>query len=276
LAKMYPEDKPRQQAAIGHLVLKLADKNSSTGHLAARAIAELAPPDEVIRPAMDKLLAGADAETSDRVFTAYASLGPKVVPLAIKALKDTSATRRERALQVLARLGADAAPALPELVEVIKAGTPQHKAEALYVVAAIGPKADATAVAAATAALADADPQVKMAAGYALGKIGPAAKEALPALTQLAASDDELLKLSSVWAMLQIGVMNDDLTKMAVPMLTKALTSEREFVRVEAAMSLGKLGKAAASAAAALEKAAQDPSPAVRSAAEESLKLIKG
>ena len=116
----------------------------------------------------------------------------------------------------------------------------------------------------------------EMAAGYALGKIGPGAKDALPALTQMAASDDELIKLSSVWAMLQIGVMNDDLTKMAVPMLAKALTSEREFVRVEAAMSLGKLGKAAASAVPALEKAAQDPSPAVRAAAAEAAKLIKG
>src|SRR5262245_11457695 len=157
LAKMYPQDKPRQQAAIAHLVLKLADKDRNTGHLAARAIAELSPSDEIIRPAMDKLLAGADAETADRVFSAYASLGPKIVPLAIKALKDQSPERRERSLKVLARLGADAAPALPDLVEVVKSGTPQHKAEALFVIAAIGPKADAAAVAAATTALADPD-----------------------------------------------------------------------------------------------------------------------
>jgi HEAT repeat protein len=225
---------------------------------------------------MDKLLAAADAETADRIFSAFASLGPKVVPLAIKALKDPNATRRERALQVLARLGADAAPAAPELAEVIKTGTPQHKTEALYVVAAIGAKADATAVAAAVAALGDADPQVKMAAEYAVGKIGPAAKDALPALRQLAGSDDELVKLSSVWAMLQIGTMNDEQLKMALPMLGTALSNQREFVRVEAAMSLGKLGKSAAAALPALEKALQDPSPSVRAAAAEAIKQIKG
>jgi len=274
IAKMYPEDKARQQAAIGHLVLKLGDKDAATGHLAARAIAELTPPDDLIRPAMDKLMASADAATQDRVFSAYASLGAKVVPLAINALKD-SPVRRERALQVLRRVGEAAAPALPELIILIKKGTPTEKAESLFIVGSIGSKADSAAPA-AIEALADADPQVKMAAGYALGKIGPAAKDALPALLKLSASDDELLKLSSVWAMLQIGVMNEDLTKMAVPMLAKALSSDREFVRVEAAMSLGKLGKAAAAAVPALEKAAQDPSPAVRGAAAEAVKIIKG
>src|SRR5262245_44994643 len=274
LAKMYPEDKARQEAAVGHLVLRLADKNPSIGHMAARAIAELTPSDEVIRPAMDKLIAGADPATADRIFNAYASLGPKIVPLAIKALKDTP-TRRERALQVLARLRADAAPALPELIELVKSGTPKEKAESLFIIGSIGPKAD-SAVPAVIAALGDADPLVKSAAGYAVGKIGPAAKDALPALQQLATADDEMLKLSSVWAMLQIGVMNEEVTKMAVPMLAKALSNEREFVRVEAAMSLGKLGKAAAPAVPALEKAGQDPSPAVRHAAAEAVKLIKG
>lgn len=276
LAKMYPEDKARLTAAVGHLVLKLGGKDRNAAQMAARALAELSPPDDVIRPAIDKVLAGADAETADRVFTAFASLGPKVVPLAIKALKDPSPARRERALQVLARIGAAAAPATPELVEVVKSGTPVQKAEALYVFAAIGPKADAAAVAAVVGALADADPQVKLAAGYAVGKIGPAAKEALPALKQLAASDDDLLKLSSIWAMLEIGAMSDDLNKMALPLLTGALGNAREIIRVEAAMSLGKLGKAAASALPALEKSLQDSSPAVRSAAAEAVKQIKG
>ncbi|HZN34602.1 MAG TPA: HEAT repeat domain-containing protein, partial [Pirellulaceae bacterium] len=274
LAKMYPEDKPRQEAAVGHLVLRLADKNPSIGHMAARAIAELSPADEVIRPPMDKLLASADAETAERIFTAYASLGPKIVPLAIRALKDTP-QRRERALQVLSRMGADAAPALPELIEIAKSGPAKEKVEALFIIGSIGPKAD-SAVSAVIAALGDADPVVKSAASYAVGKIGPAAKDALPALRTMAGADDEMLRLSSVWAMLQIGAMNDEVTKMAVPMLAKALTNEREFVRVEAAMSLGKLGKAATSAVPALEKAQQDPSPAVRHAAAEALKLIKG
>ena len=164
---------------------------------------------------------------------------------------------------------------MPELINVIKSGDAKQKAEALFVIGAIGPKAD-TAVAAATAALADPDPQVKRVAGYALGKIGPAAKDALPALKTLVASNDELQRLSGVWAMLQIGVMNDELTQMAVPLLANALDNEREFVRVEAAMSLGNLGKASTSALPKLEKALQDKSAAVRGAAAEAIQQIKG
>jgi HEAT repeat protein len=139
----------------------------------------------------------------------------------------------------------------------------------------IGPKAEA-AIPAAIEALKDADAQVKLAAGYALGKIGPAAKDALPALKTLATSSDELQRLSGVWAMLQIGAMNEDLTKMAVPLLADALDNEREFVRIEAAMSLGHLGKASASALPQLEKALQDNSSAVRSAAAAAIQQIKG
>jgi HEAT repeat protein len=48
------------------------------------------------------------------------------------------------------------------------------------------------------------------------------------------------------------------------------------MVRVDAAMSLGQLGKAAASALPALEKSLQDPSGNVRSAASAAIKSIKG
>ena len=101
-------------------------------------------------------------------------------------------------------------------------------------------------------------------------------KDALPALKKLTDSSDELQRLSGVWAMLQIGSMGDDLVKLAVPLLANALDNEREFVRIEAAMSLGHLGKSASSALPMLEKALQDKSPAVRNAATEAITQIKG
>ena len=42
---------------------------------------------------LEKVMAGADAETADRIMSAYASLGARIVPLAINALKD-QANRR--------------------------------------------------------------------------------------------------------------------------------------------------------------------------------------
>jgi HEAT repeat protein len=275
LARLSPGDKQRLQDAVGLLVGKLGDKDRNVAHMAARGLAELEPSADIIRPAMEKVMAGADAETADRIFSAYASLGPRIVPLAINALQDPSPARKERAMRVLAKIGPDAAPAVPELVKILKSGDAKQKAEALFVLGSIGPKAE-TAVPAAIAALGDADSLVKGAAGYALGKIGPAAKEALPALKGLAASGDDLQRLSSIWAMLQIGVMDDDLKRTAVPLLANALSNEREFVRIEAAMSLGNLGKASTPALPQLEKALQDPSPDVRSAAAEAIQQIRG
>jgi HEAT repeat protein len=275
LARMNPDDKQRQKTAVEHLASRLGDKDRDAAHMAARAIAELEPSANVIRPVMEKVMAGADAETIDRIVNAYASLGARILPLAIQALKDPTAARRERALRVLAKVGPEAAPAVPELVGIIQGNDAKQKTEALYVVGAIGP-ATSAAVPAAVAALADPDLQVQQATAYALGKIGPSAKDAVPALKRLTASNDELVKLAAVWALLQIGPTSDDLVKMALPLLTGALGSQRELVRVEAAMSLGALGKAATSALPALEKSLQDPSSSVRSAANEAISKIRG
>jgi HEAT repeat protein len=225
---------------------------------------------------MEAAMAKADPETAERIITAYASLGKQVVPLAIKALNDGDAKRRERALMVLGRLGPEAAAAVPDLINQLKNDDPKVRTEVLFVLAAIGPKADAAA-APVTAALSDADREVVLTAGYCLGKIGPAAKSASSDLQKLVGSEDKMLALTGVWALLQIGPQDPALAKMAVPLLTEALRHERVFIRVEAAMALGKLGKAADSALPQLELTSTlDGSPAVRQAAADAMKQIKG
>jgi HEAT repeat protein len=275
LARLNPGDKQRQSAAIELLASKLGDKDIATGQMAARAIAELEPTADVIRPVMQKLIAGADAETADRIFSALASLGARIVPLAIDALKDPSALRRERAMKVLSKIGPDAAPAVPELTAIAQGSDAKLKVEALFTIGAIGPAAGA-AVPAVVSALGGSDPQMQQTAAFAAGKIGPAAKDAVPALKKLTTSNDELVKMTAVWALLQIGPRTDDLVKMALPLLSAGLTSQQEMVRVDAAMSLGQLGKAATPALPALEKSLQDSSGNVRSAAAAAIKSIKG
>jgi HEAT repeat protein len=275
LARMSPEDKKRQGDAVALLATKLGDKDRDAAHMAARAIAELEPTADIIRPVMEKLISGADAETADRIFNALASLGAKIMPLAINALKDPSPLRRERSMRVLAKVGPDAAPAIPELLNIIQGDDPKQKVEALFVVGAIGPGASA-AVPAATTALGNSDPQVQQTAAYALGKIGPNAKDAVAPLKGLVGSKDELVKLTAVWALLQIGPRSDDLLKMAIPLLSEGLKSPQQMVRIEAAMSLGEIGKGAASAMPALEAAANDANSSVRDAVRDAIKKIKG
>jgi HEAT repeat protein len=161
------------------------------------------------------------------------------------------------------------------LIDFLKTGDPPTKVEALFTLGAIGQAAQ-PAVPVIITQLSDNDPRVAQAAGFALGKIGPGAKEAVPALAKLNNSQDELLRMTSIWAILKIGPPSEQLTKTALPILSAALKNNREFVRIEAAMTLGDLGKGAAAAIPDLEAAANDSSAAVRSAVTAAIKKIKG
>jgi HEAT repeat protein len=227
----------------------------------------------MVEAELDKALAAADAATADRIVLALASLGPRVVPHAVRALKVLE--RRPVALRVLRHLGPDAAPAVANLVEILKSEPdPKIRAEILFVLGAIGPQAE-PAVGAATTALADRDRDVMLTAGYCLGKIGPPAKAAVPELKKLLEVEDKVVQLTAVWALLQIGPKTEALAQIALPLLTDALSNEQDFVRVEAAIALGELGPAATDAIPALKQASLDPFRAVRVASEEALKKIE-
>ncbi|MDX1945151.1 MAG: HEAT repeat domain-containing protein, partial [Pirellulaceae bacterium] len=261
-------------AVVKELIATLSDSQRFHRELAARALLELGAPPEMISAELDKVAKDLPPEKMELLIGAFASLGSRVVPRATELLKDP--LRRERALRILARIGEDSAPAVPELVKLLQDADPKVRTESLFVLAAIGPKAEA-AVAPATALLADPDRDVMLTAGYALGKIGPAAKSAMPALQKLLSSDDQMTHLTGVWALLKIDPKNQDLGKSAVPLLAAALKHSYDFVRGEAAITLGELGPLSASAVPALEAAAaSDPSPAVRSAAAAAIKKIKG
>jgi HEAT repeat protein len=258
---------------VKELAATLTDENRAHRELAARALFELGAPPEVLSKELDALSASLTPEQMDRLEGAFAALGARVVPRATQLLADPS--RRLRALRILGKIGADSAPAVPELVKLLKDADPQLKTGTLFVLAAIGPKADA-GVGPAVELLSDADGDVRKTAGYYLGKMGPSAKAALPELKKWLASDDEMTRLTGVWAVLRIEPGNDELAKAAVPLLVKALTHQYAFVRVEAAMSLGDLGRTATSAVPALEAAAGDSHAGVRAAAKGALKKIKG
>jgi len=115
LAKLNPHDQQRLNKAIDALVAGLGDKNRDVAHLAAKALEDLRPGSDLLRPLIDKLIT-TKPEMADRVLSAVSSLGAGAVPHAITALKDPQ--RRVRGLQVLARIGPESAPAVPALTEL--------------------------------------------------------------------------------------------------------------------------------------------------------------
>ncbi len=84
--------------------------------------------------------------------------------------------------------------------------------------------------------LQDKDPETRQDAAVLLGRMGPAAKEAVPAL--VAALKDEAVASRAAIALTQIGAA-------AVPALGKALKDPDQSVRLQAARVLGNLGPAA-------------------------------
>ena len=239
-----------------------------------RAFGDPDLPGEQLRPAFRTVLQGIrDPEKLAEIVDALASLGPKVVPMCVRSLEEKGPLRLY-ALQLLIKIGPDAAPAVPALTASLADPQSEVRRETLFALGAIGPAA-APATDKIAAQLTDDEQEVRHAACYALGKIGPGAQAALPDLRKAFDADDEFMQMAAVWASLKISPKDEELQKLAVPHLIKGLKDVRVHVRLECAGLLGELGKAAAPAIAALQEAQQDENTDVRAAATKSLELLQ-
>lgn len=109
-------------------------------------------------------------------------------------------------------------------------------------------------------------------AADALGRIGPAAGRAVPAIVTLLADRDRHSSIDepgdhAAPALGKIGVP-------AVPLLRTALKDDRPFVRQRAAQALGLVGRGAQPAAADLVSAVKEPNRVMRTTAAEALGRI--
>ena len=123
---------------------------------------------------------------------------------------------------------------------MLHSNNPETKREAILALAAIGPDANQTAPE-LIKLLSDKQFPNRPAAAFALGKM--AAKAAVPVLKEGSADkDNPVLRVASVWALLQIEPTNEEYAKTAVPQLTEALENENAEIRREAARTLGRIG----------------------------------
>jgi HEAT repeat protein len=152
------------------------------------ALGEIGPDAQEALPHLLKAFSDPDPEI--RSAASYAlfkmNAGTSVpLPQLIEALKDSSTRVREIAISALFELGTRASPAAAALAEVLRSDPESGlRIRAAYGLAATGRPADALPP--LVAAL--ADPSVRAAAAGALGKLGPAARDAAPRL--LAVSKD--------------------------------------------------------------------------------------
>jgi HEAT repeat protein len=223
----------------------------------------------MVAPALMKMTKDPDPNVEANVVAALASLGDKIVPKAIEALKKPDV--RELAVKVITRMGPKAAATVEPLIEAAKGADPALTTKINFALAAIGPAA-APATEMLVEAIGSKDQGVRESALLALRRIGPGAKAAVQPLIAKTQSGDSFDAVAAAWALARIVPADADAAAKAVPALTRGLSDPDEQVRLESADALATWGPAAKAAAAALKKAAEsDDSAAVRAAAEAAL-----
>jgi HEAT repeat protein len=275
LNRLKPKDEAvtRQTASIILEALKSERKDAIA--MATQALAELEEVPDDVRDALVDAVDHSDPQVVEQVIQAMAAAGENVLPRVERALGRKNI--RGYAVRVMQRLGEKAAPAVPELVEILKTEDvePEFREEAHFALGAIGPKA-APAVPVLIEALSHKVPEVRYSACYALGQIGPPASAATPALKANMRVQDSFLRLGSIWALLKINPNDPEIGRAVAPLLAEALDDPRPHIRAEAARSLGEVGSYAKRYEAKLRAALNDESTEVREAAKATLDKISG
>jgi HEAT repeat protein len=183
-------------------------------------------------------------------------------------LTDRDQEVRASAGNALLRRGPKAVPAL---TEALSRPEPLERRLAAGTLARIGPLARDALPALMRLAVEEEDENVLEMAGMALGQIARDQPDAVAQILAMLGSASDSTRLAAVRA---AGYLGDP---RAVPQLIESLKSTNPKLREEAAESLGNLGPYAAPAIPALIEMLDDPSPQLRGEAGEALaKITRG
>ena len=162
------------------------------------------------------------------------AIGEPAVPTLVALLGDEEDTTRRMAAYALAAVGEAAVPALCDALE-----HPEEvvRVEATYGLAQIGTPA-ASAIPTLIERTQDESVEVRRYLPEAFGALGPVAAPAVPALTDMLASDtDEQTRFEAALALAQIGPPAED----AIPVLADALRDDNRYVRDNSVLALKRI-----------------------------------
>jgi HEAT repeat protein len=185
----------------------------------------------------------------------------------IKAIQDPdleySITTASQLTRIDFKIGSDF---IPILIAGLKHPAWSVREDVITALGRLGPKAK-SAVPALVKVLNDKNEIIRRDAAFALGRIGPKAKAAVPALIE---KIDEfgLVREEVIEALKNIGVA-------ALPELIKSLKSKNKIIRRKTAVSIGEIGIVAKDALPALNNALEDEEVNVRKAASIAIKKIE-
>jgi HEAT repeat protein len=272
--------------ALPALVRALDDEDAKVREAAAQAVGQMGA--EAL-PALGGMLGHDDKYVRRHAVWALGKLGPPARPALgelARALKDADPRTASGAAQALGNLGAAGAAAVPPLAEAMRGTNIVLCRLAARALSQIGPPALATLM----AHLQHTDPFVRGEAALAVGWMGAAARTAVPLLGQIVrgphtrglADTPPPAGTLARGAVSPPAVVSPNMSGVNSAVITPTLppptddAATEETCRVYAAQALGRLGPAAAGAAADLRVASRFGSEPVRQAAATALRLVQG
>ncbi|VTR97175.1 heat repeat-containing protein : HEAT repeat-containing protein OS=Leptolyngbya sp. PCC 7375 GN=Lepto7375DRAFT_2567 PE=4 SV=1: HEAT_2: HEAT_2: HEAT_2 [Gemmata massiliana] len=308
---VYKSD-PELIRAVPILIEGLQQKEEQVQIDACQILTSLGPPAKGAAPALKKLIEYRLPRVSFEAALALVAVTPKdakdAIPVLAKALGAGPDSSARWAAKALGDLGADAKPALPELIRKFDANDAHLRVAAADAVIRIDPTQAPKAIEVITELLKDRKNLRSGVHEYslkALVRVGAPAKVAMPALAQVLTDKDALFRGDVALAMITIDAENattaydwvrkilddsapdrDDvreqlptLGKLAeplVPDLIAQLKSEIGHNRQYAIETLGAVGPGAKEALPALKKLVEaDPEMSNRKCAAEAVKKIE-
>lgn len=291
--------------AVPLLIEGLGSKQTNVCRGAALSLSLIGPQ---AAPAVKPLIAVVQEGRPEERLAALVALrdvGPAAkpaVPALLKATRADDFRTQYVACMVLEVIGPEAKAAVPRLGELLQSGSASVRMHAALALGGIGKQIGEPGVQDLVGALKDRSHIVRGAAATALGRLGDAARPAVPHLK--AALDENRIdsRVAAVEALWKITGDADDVVarltaevagedepekaadllaqfgpaaKPAIPKLIESLESENPFIRMNVASGLGRLGPLATDAIPALKKLKNDPNPFVRQAAEQAIERIE-
>jgi len=219
-------------AVVDRLIDRLFDPNALVRRASVKAMREIAPPDEKVRPIVLKILEEGDPAIVLPALHTLADEGKEAVPRLCKALKHDRACYW--ACLVLAEIGPDAKAAVPHIKDVLKHEDPVVRLQALVTLGEIGPASEQLVPDIVGVLENDDFDGVRYGAAFALGKIGTNA-EATRVLNAAVNDDDAFLRTVSAWALARNNPDDKPMVERAVKLILEAFKSDKAHLRRAAA-----------------------------------------
>jgi HEAT repeat protein len=207
---------------------QLRDPNPRRRYEAAQALREYGPEAKAAVPALARLAQDTDVDSRLGAVRALATTGrgdKLAIQTIVKTFRDTNRYVREAAFQALEDMGPEAQAAVPALTELLQGKDAVVRNE-------VDPQTEEK--------LSDEERKqdLRPSAARTLGKIGPGAQAAVPALTEALSDEDYNLRRSAAYALGEIGPGVDSA---AIPVLIEMLEHDKLGLHDVAAQALVKI-----------------------------------